>query len=129
MPMKTIEKRRRRGSPKPQARLHLGRTLAALLIGATFFGCSRPDADPLKATANLPTDETRQATTPPPPGDSTPKPADEQTRTASQATDATSRSPDAQSTVGSAAAGAPPYTLNGAPEGNPAPKGGEPPKK
>ena len=40
-----------------------------------------------------------------------------------------SRSPGAQSTVGSAAAGAPPYTLQGAPEGNKAPKDGEPPKQ
>lgn len=128
MPM-TIEKKRRRGLPKPPPRPHVARTIAALLIGVAFFGCTRHDQDPLKATANLPTDQTSQPTVQAPAGDSTPKPADSDTRSASESTDATSRSPSAQSTVGTAAAGAPPYTLNGAPEGNKAPKDGEAPKK
>ncbi len=97
--------------------------LPALLL-ALLSACGRHD-DP--KTAGIPTDQTSQPTTPPPAGDSTPKAADPQTATAAPATEDASRT--SQSTVGSAASGAPPYTLGSAPEGNKAPKDGDPPKK
>jgi hypothetical protein len=104
----------------------LGVAAALLLLGA----CSRSDDGRAVSTSSAAsTDQTAQAKTPPPAGDSTPKPADSDTRAASQGTEQASRSSSSQSTVGTAASGAPPYTLNGAPEGNKAPKDGEPPKK
>jgi hypothetical protein len=102
---------------KPRACVIL--TVCALVLG----GCGQRDATPSEPQA------TSQATVPPPPGDSTPKAVDSGTRTAVE----TNEKPAAQSTVGTAASGAPPYTLNGAPEGNPAPSKGsganEPEKK
>ena len=104
---------------KPQACVTL--TVCALLLA----GCGQRDATP--RTETPPT--TSQTTVAPPPGDSTPKAADAGTRSAVE----TNEKPGTQSTVGTAAAGAPPYTLNGAPEGNTAPsqgsKAGEPAKK
>ena len=97
-------------------------TLTALAM--LLAGCGQRDATP-RADAQ----PTSQTTVPPPPGDSTPKAADSGTRSAVE----TNEKPGAQSTVGTAASGAPPYTLNGAPEGNTTPsqgtKAGEPAKK
>jgi hypothetical protein len=106
-------------------------TVLAALCGALLVGgCQKQDAPvPTPKTASIPTDETRQTVTAPPPGDSTPKAADENTEVKSEATDAAGRSGGAQSTVGTAASGAPPYTLGSAPEGNKAPQGGNAPKK
>jgi hypothetical protein len=102
--------------------------VATLATVALLGACGKPD--PNKATAAVPTDQTSQTATPPPPGDSTPKAADSSTRSASEANEKPGGSgPGQQSTVGTAASGAPPYTLQGAPEGNQAPKGGEAPKK
>jgi hypothetical protein len=99
----------------------------ALLTTLLIAGC---DSAVNPQTASVPTDRTEQPTVPPPPGDSTPKAIDSGTRVASQANEKPGASGAAsQSTVGTAASGAPPYTLQGAPEGNPSPAVGEPPKK
>ena len=94
---------------------------------AVLAGCGPRETAPTAEVA-----PTSQTTVPPPPGDSTPKAADSGTRTAVEANEKPS-APGSQSTVGTAASGAPPYTLNGAPEGNTAPsqgsKAGEPAKK
>jgi len=95
---------------------------------AVLAACSKQETVPGNGTAT--TNIVQQPVVPPPPGDITPKPADEQTRQAAEANEGTgNRGGSGQSTVGSAASGAPPYTLNGAPEGNTAPKGGDAPKK
>jgi hypothetical protein len=101
---------------------------AALLATLCITAC---DKAVNSQTAGVPTDQTAQSTTPPPPGDSTPKAADSQTRAASEANEkpGATGAGGSQTTVGTAASGAPPYTLQGAPEGNPSPKGGEAPKK
>lgn len=59
---------------------------------------------------------------PAPPGDSAPKPADTMTAPAVSQNEKTD--PSAPSTVGTAASGAPPYSLQSAPEGNPPPSQG-----
>ena len=99
----------------------------AVLCLAALGACDKPAS--VKAVDPASTDQTAQSTTPPPSGDSTPKAADNATRSASEGTEQASRSSGSQSTVGTAASGAPPYSLNSAPEGNPAPKNGEPPRK
>jgi hypothetical protein len=100
--------------------------VAALLLGA----CGKKDAPPQPQT-DATTNIVPQATVPPPPGDATPKPADTTTRQAVEGSNEKTGNPGdgSQSTVGSAASGSPPYSLNGAPEGNVAPKGGDAPKK
>ena len=101
--------------------------ITLVAAATTVAGCGQRDATPTTQVA-----PSSQATVPPPPGDSTPKAADSGTRSAVEANEKPSAS-GSQSTVGTAASGAPPYTLNGAPEGNPAPsqgsKAGEPAKK
>ena len=104
---------------------HKSQACLTLLVSALLLaGCGQRDATP---TTDVP--PTSQGTIPPPPGDSTPKPADSNTRSAVEANE----NAGSQSTVGTAASGAPPYTLNSAPEGNTAPsqgsKPGEPEKK
>ncbi len=96
----------------------------ALLVTLCIAACDK-GVNP--QTAGVPTDQTSQPTAPPPPGDSTPKAADSQSRVASEANEKPGTG--SQTTVGTAASGAPPYTLQGAPEGNPAPKGGDAPNK
>jgi hypothetical protein len=109
-------------------RWSLRAAVATLATAALLGACGKPD--PNKAASAVPTDQTSQTATPPPPGDSTPKPADSSTRSAAEANEKPAGSAAGQqSTVGTAASGAPPYTLQGAPEGNQAPKGGEAPKK
>lgn len=105
-----------------------GASLAVLCASGGLTACSQKEAAPPAASAST----SSQATVPPPPGDSTPKPAESTARAVAEANEKTGAS-GPQSTVGSAAAGAPPYTLNSAPEGNQAPaqgtKAGESPKK
>ncbi len=96
-------------------------TSLTILGAATLLsGCSKPEGTPTASTAST---SPGQATVPPPPGDSTPKAADSSTRQAMENNEHTSGKAQ-QSTVGTAASGAPPYTLNGAPEGNTAPSQG-----
>lgn len=106
-----------------------GASLAALCTTGLLAACSQKEAAPPSANASS---TTAQAPVPPPPGDSTPKPAESTVRAVAEGNEKTGAS-GPQTTVGSAAAGAPPYTLNGAPEGNQAPaqgsKAGEPAKK
>lgn len=92
--------------------------LTLLVASATLAGCGQRDATP---TTEVP--PTSQSTVPPPPGDSTPKAADSGTRNAVESNEKPT-APGSQSTVGTAASGSPPYTLNGAPEGNPSPSQG-----
>ena len=105
-----------------------GASVAVLCASAMLTACSRKETAPPAPVAST----TSQATVPPPPGDSTPKPAEATARAAAEANEKTGAA-GRQTTVGSAAAGAPPYTLNGAPEGNQAPaqgsKADEPAKK
>ena len=100
--------------------------VTTLLAMTMLAGCNRSQET---ATASLPT----AGTVPPPPGDSTPKPVDSDTRKAVEGNNEKTGASSTQSTVGTAASGAPPYTMNGAPEGNAAPqqgaKAGEPAKK
>lgn len=64
-------------------------------------------------------------TTPPPPGDSTPKAIDSNANIAKGANEQTGNAGGSQqSTTGSAASGAPPYSLQAGPEGNPTPNQG-----
>ncbi len=107
--------------------LMVATTLSTVLL---LNGCGKKDSPPqpqVDATTNI----VPQATVPAPPGDATPKPADTTTRQAVEGNNEKTGNPgdSSQSTVGSAASGAPPYTLNGAPEGNAAPKGGDAPRK
>jgi hypothetical protein len=96
--------------------------LAALCAALVAGGCQKETNPPTPKTANVPTDVTAQTVTPAPPGDSTPAPAKE--GAAAQGSDAGGKS-GSQSTVGTSANGAPPETQQSAPEGNPAPKGGD----
>ena len=100
--------------------------VTTLLAMTLLAGCDR---SPETRTASLPT----AGTVPPPPGDSTPKPVDSETRKAVEGGNEKTGGSNTPSTVGTAASGAPPYTLNSAPEGNTAPqqgtKAGEPAKK
>jgi hypothetical protein len=89
---------------------------AALVVG----GCGKETSPPAPKTANVPTDVTAQTATPAPPGDSTPAPAKDDVKVEANE----SGKSGSQSTVGTAASGAPPETQQSAPEGNPAPKGG-----
>ena len=102
-------------------------TVAMLTTVVLLSACGQRDATP---TTEVP--PTSQATVPPPPGDSTPKAVDSTTRQAEEANEGKTGT-GSQSTVGTAASGLPPYTVGGAPEGNPAPSQGqtanEPPKK
>ena len=102
-------------------------TLTLLTASVLLTACGKQDATPVASTTSA-----TQATVPPPPGDSTPTPADSNTRAVAQGNEKTGAS-GAQTTVGSAAAGAPPHSLNSAPEGNQAPsqgtKASEAPKK
>ncbi len=106
-----------------------GAGFALLCASGALAGCSQKEAAPPAANA---ASTTTQATVPPPPGDSTPKPAESAVRAVAEGNEKTGAS-GPQTTVGSAAAGAPPYTLNSAPEGNQAPsqgtKAGESAKK
>ena len=92
--------------------------LAPALLGAALSvaGCSRSEAPAPAATASN-ASSPAAGIVPPPPGDATPIPADSDRRAAVQSNEKTGAS-GPQSTVSSAAAGAPPYTLNSAPEGN-----------
>ena len=95
--------------------------LVAVSTAMLLSACGPRETTPTPTT-------TSQSTVPPPPGDSTPKAADSGTRNAVESNEKST----SQSTVGTAASGAPPYTLNGAPEGNPAPAqgaGANPPAK
>ncbi len=100
-----------------------------IAVGAAIVlaGCGGSDAP--RPTTTAATDLTSQPVVPPPPGDSTPKAIDSGARVAAEGTDSASRTSGGQSTVGTAASGAPPYTLNSAPEGNKAPMDGAAPKK
>jgi hypothetical protein len=110
------------------------RWVMAVVFGlAALTGCSKPDSNP--ATKDVKVDTTSQPAEAPPPGDSTPKAADSSTRSASEGSNEKTggSGTGSQSTVGTAASGAPPYTVGGAPEGNQASgqgtKSGEPAKK
>lgn len=95
-------------------------TLAAATMSLT--ACGPREAKPTTGVST-----TSQATVPPPPGDSTPIAVDSGTRTAVEANEKPS-APGSQATVGTAASGAPPYTMGSAPEGNRAPSQGSPAK-
>lgn len=116
---------------KPIRRWALCASFALLGISALVAGCGKSS----DATPAAPAASSAQGTVPPPPGDSTPKAADATTRQAVEGNNEKTGNPggSAQSTVGTAASGAPPYSLNSAPEGNTAPsqgtKAGEPAKK
>ncbi len=104
--------------------LSIGLVAAVAMLSA----CSKQETVPGNDTAT--TSIVQQPVVPPPPGDSTPKAADETARQASEANESTgAKGGSSQSTVGTAASGAPPYTVNGAPEGNVAPKAGDVPQK
>ena len=111
----------------------LGTTLAVALASSFASGCGKRDDASSSAASSASSSTTPQATTPAPAGDSTPKAADAETRQAVGANEKTGNAGSQQSNVGTAASGAPPYTLNSAPEGNPAPSQGtkadEPAKK
>ncbi len=109
--------------------IHIRLIVAFAMLGG-LGGCGNKDAAPVPANDTATTHVEAQAVVPPPPGDATPKPADETTRAAAEGNEKSGNpGGSAQSTVGTAASGAPPYTLNGAPEANKAPNSGEPPKK
>jgi hypothetical protein len=97
--------------------------MAALCAALIAGGCEKQSAPPAPKTANIATDETPQAHTPAPPGDSTPTPAQEGGPSAAGGNE--KGQSGTQSTVGTSASGAPPETQQSAPEGNPAPKGGD----
>lgn len=106
----------------------LGLGISIVAASGSLVACTQRDAIPAP-----PRSASASATVPPPPGDSTPTPVDSDKRAAAQGNEKTGAS-GPQSTVGTAAAGAPPYTLNSAPEGNQAPSQGtkaaeEPAKK
>lgn len=96
-------------------------TLAAATVALAACG-------PREAKPTTEVSTTSQATVPPPPGDSTPKAVDSGTRTAVEVNEKAS-APGSQATVGTAASGAPPYTMGSAPEGNQAPAQGSAAKK
>ncbi len=101
----------------------LAASLAALAPMLAVFGaCSK---DPAASTSTATPASSSTATVAAPPGDSTPKPADSMAAPAMpQNEKTTSANP---STVGTASSGAPPYSLQGAPEGNPATSQGSKP--
>ena len=85
-------------------------------------GCGKEQTS---STSTTTTSSTSQPTIPAPPGDSTPKPADTMASpTMPQNEKTTSTTP---ATTGTASSGAPPYSMQGAPEGNPAPSQGTKP--
>lgn len=95
----------------------------ALAGASALTACSKTDNATSAPSASATSSD--RATVPPPPGNSTPKAADSTTRAAVESNEKTgSGGAGQQSTVGTAASGAPPYTLNGAPEGNPTPAQG-----
>lgn len=113
---------------EPNPTVHAQVIIAFAMLG--LAGCGDKDTVRVPANDTATTHVEAKAVVPPPPGDATPKPADETTRQANEGNEKTGNPGGSdQSTVGTAASGAPPYTLNGAPEGNKAPKDGEPPKK
>ena len=111
----------------------LGITLAIAFASSSLTGCGKRDDAASATPSTASSSTTAQATTPAPAGDSTPKAADTETRQAVGANEKTAGGSSQQSNVGTAASGAPPYTLNSAPEGNQAPsqgtKAGDPAKK
>lgn len=106
----------------------LGLSIAIVGASTSLVACTQRDSIPSPKSATSP----QAATVPPPSGDSTPVPVDSDKRVAAQGNEKTGSAGE-QTTVGTAAAGAPPYTLNSAPEGNQAPsqgtKAAEEPKK
>ncbi len=111
---------------------NLGWLAAASLTIACLTACGKNETPP-PAGMSSKTDQTTQAATPAPAGDATPKAIDSSTKSSVASDEKTGQTSDTRQ-VGTAAAGSPPYTLNAAPEGNPAPQqgsksGSEAPKK
>ncbi len=88
---------------------------------ASIGACGKaPATNTSSATTATTTSST--PTVPAPSGDSTPKPADTMAAPAMPQNEKTGST--TPSTVGTASSGAPPYSMQGAPEGNPAPSQG-----
>lgn len=106
-------------------------TIGLAMLGlASLAACGRSEGTPVPGDRNATTNIVSQPVVPAPPGNSAIQPADDTTRQAVEKTDQAGKGgAGSQSTVGTAASGAPPYTLNGAPEANVAPKQGAAPKK
>ena len=99
-------------------------TLAASFVPlATMLALLGACGKEASTGANTATPDT--ATVPAPPGDSTPKAVETMPAPAVSQNEKTDAS--APSTVGTAASGAPPYSLQSAPEGNPPPSQGSKP--
>ena len=99
-------------------------TLAASVVAlipmlASLGACSK------EASTGTSTTTSSTATVAAPPGDSTPTAADTMPAPAMPQNEKTGAS--TPSTVGTASSGAPPYSLQSAPEGNPAPSQGSKP--
>ena len=96
--------------------------LAPLL--AVLGACGKHPATSSSSSTSA-TTTSSTGTVPAPSGDSTPKPADTMAAPVAQPNEKTGGT--TQSTIGTAASGAPPYSVQGAPEGNPAPSQGTKP--
>ncbi len=104
--------------------------LVALLAALGVAGCQKKDpaVEAAKGMSSA-TDQTQQAKVAAPTGDVVPKATDSAAPAEGMPGADKTGQGKAPAEVGTAASGAPPYTLNSAPEGNPAPQKGEPPKK
>ena len=97
-------------------RLALAANVVALIpLLASLGACGKVASTSATTTSST-------ATVPAPPGDSTPKPADTMAVPAMPQNERTGT--NNPSTVGTASSGSPPYTMQSAPEGNPAPSQG-----
>lgn len=92
---------------------------------AAIGGCGKEQYTSSATTTTPAATATPAPTVPAPPGDSTPKPADTMAAPAMPQNEKTGTKD--QSTTGTASSGAPPYSMQGAPEGNPAPSQGTKP--
>ncbi len=91
-------------------------------VMAVIGACSKESGT---STGTDATTTSSTATVPAPAGDSTPKAADTMAAPAMPQNEKTGST--TPSTVGTASSGAPPYSMQGAPEGNPAPSQGSKP--
>ena len=97
----------------------LAASFAVLIPVLTLIGgCGKEKYTSTATTTTAPS----APTVPAPAGDSTPKPADTMAAPVMPQNEKTGGKE--QSTVGTAASGAPPYSMQSAPEGNPAPSQG-----
>ncbi len=97
--------------------------VALAVMLATLGACGKEPRT--SASTSAATTTTSTAIVPAPVGDSTPKAADTMAAPAMPQNEKTGSTEP--STVGTAASGAPPYSMQGAPEGNPAPSQGSKP--